>query len=78
MARINFLQAICILDFYHAAEHLSLLSDSLYGDDTERAKSQAKLGETCSWRTASRTPWPRNGRMNLRNFPVMHPPAPDV
>lgn len=43
VARINFPQATCILDFYHAAEHLSLLSGSLYGADPQRAKSQAKL-----------------------------------
>lgn len=43
VARINFPQATCILDFYHAAEHLSLLSEALYGADPERAKSQAGL-----------------------------------
>lgn len=43
VARINFPQALCILDFYHAAEHLSLLAQALYGADPQRCKIQAKL-----------------------------------
>jgi hypothetical protein len=31
------------LDFYHAAEHLSLLAQALYGADPQRCKTQAKL-----------------------------------
>lgn len=40
LARINFPQATCILDFYHAAEHLGTLADSLYGADTRKSKSR--------------------------------------
>lgn len=43
VARINFPQAICILDFYHACEHLSLLAQALYSADAPRAQSQAKI-----------------------------------
>ena len=43
VARINFPQAICILDFYHAAEHLSLLAEALYCADPPRLQSQAKI-----------------------------------
>jgi hypothetical protein len=43
VARINFPQAICILDFYHAGEHLSMLAEALYGTDTPRVQSQAKI-----------------------------------
>lgn len=42
LARVNFPQATCILDFYHAAEHLGTLADSLYGADTAKSKSRAK------------------------------------
>ncbi len=31
LARINFPTAICILDYYHACEHLSLLTEALSG-----------------------------------------------
>lgn len=43
VARINFPQAICILDFYHAGEHLSMLADALYGADPPRVQSQAEI-----------------------------------
>ncbi len=43
VARINFPQAICILDFYHASEHLSLLAQALYSADAQRVQSQAKI-----------------------------------
>jgi hypothetical protein len=38
LARLNFPGAICILDFYHAAEHLQLLSNALYGEGSAQAK----------------------------------------
>src|ERR1022692_4335015 len=38
VARINFPQAICILDYYHAAEHLALLANALYGEGTPESK----------------------------------------
>lgn len=38
VARINFPKAICILDYYHAAEHLATLADALYGEATPEAK----------------------------------------
>ena len=46
LARINFPQAICILDFYHAGEHLSVLAEALYSADPPRVQSQAKTGRT--------------------------------
>lgn len=42
LARVNFPQATCILDFYHAAEHLGTLAESLYAADTSKSKSRAK------------------------------------
>lgn len=41
LARVNFPQATCILDFYHAAEHLGSLADSLYGTASSKSKSRA-------------------------------------
>ena len=38
LARINFHSAICILDFYHATEHLKLLADAIHGEGTTQAK----------------------------------------
>ena len=38
LARLNFHGAICILDFYHATEHLMLLAEALYGEDTPQAR----------------------------------------
>lgn len=47
LARINFPTAVCILDFYHAAEHLAQLADALYGEGTVKAKQQFRR-----WRRA--------------------------
>ena len=38
LARLNFHGAICILDFYHATEHLLLLANALYGEGSSSAK----------------------------------------
>jgi len=43
LARLNFPGAICILDYYHACEHLSLLSVALYGEGTALAKRRYRL-----------------------------------
>jgi hypothetical protein len=43
LARLNFPGAICILDYYHACEHLSLLSAALYGEATALAKRRYRL-----------------------------------
>jgi hypothetical protein len=43
LARLNFPAAICILDYYHACEHLSLLSVALYGEGTALAKRRYRL-----------------------------------
>ena len=40
VARVNFPGATCILDFYHAGEHLLALTTALYGQDTAQAKAQ--------------------------------------
>lgn len=38
LARIHFPGAICILDYYHACEHLNLLANALYGENSPLAK----------------------------------------
>jgi len=38
LARLNFPDAIYILDFYHALEHLTLLTNALFGEDSTPAK----------------------------------------
>ena len=43
LARLNFPGAICILDYYHACEHLNLLSAALYGEGTALAKRRYRL-----------------------------------
>ncbi len=47
LARVNFPTAICILDYYHACEHLSLLSQALYGEGTPLAQRRFR-----QWRKA--------------------------
>jgi hypothetical protein len=47
LARINFPKAICILDYYHACEHLTLLASALYGEGSARAKKRYR-----QWRKA--------------------------
>ncbi len=47
LARINFPGAICILDYYHACEHLNLLTQDLYGEGSTLAKKQYRR-----WRKA--------------------------
>lgn len=47
LARINFPEAICILDYYHACEHLALLSQALYGEGSPLAKKRFR-----QWRKA--------------------------
>src|SRR5690606_33708913 len=43
LARVNFPQAVCILDFFHAVEHLGTLAEAIYGVGTPQACKQAKL-----------------------------------
>jgi hypothetical protein len=38
VARVNFAGAVCILDYYHACEHLMLLASVLYGEGSSLAK----------------------------------------
>jgi hypothetical protein len=40
LARVNFPMAVFILDFYHAAEHLELLAQALFGEETDQSKTQ--------------------------------------
>lgn len=42
LARVNFPQATCILDFYHAVEHLTSLAGSLYGEGSEMAAAKSR------------------------------------
>lgn len=41
---VYFPRAECVLDFYHAAEHLHSLAQTLYGDE---AKAQEAAGRWC-------------------------------
>ena len=59
VARINFPQAICILDFYHASEHLSLLAEALYSADPHACSLKPKSGGQCSERIASKKSSPK-------------------
>lgn len=43
LARVCFPFARLILDFYHAAEHVGLLTETLFGKDTPQAKQQREL-----------------------------------
>ena len=43
LARLNFPGAVCILDYYHACEHLSLLAAALYGEGTTLARRRYRL-----------------------------------
>ena len=43
LARLNFPGAVCILDYYHACEHLSLLSAAIYGEGTALARRRYRL-----------------------------------
>jgi len=43
LARLNFPGAVCILDYYHACEHLTLLSAALYGEGTALARRRYRL-----------------------------------
>jgi hypothetical protein len=47
LARINFPTAVCILDYYHACEHLTLLTQALYGEGSALAKKRYR-----QWRKA--------------------------
>jgi hypothetical protein len=47
LARLNFPNAVCILDYYHACEHLNLLSATLYGEGSPLAKRRFR-----QWRKA--------------------------
>jgi hypothetical protein len=47
LARVNFPTAVCILDYYHACEHLTLLSQALYGEGSALAKKRFR-----QWRKA--------------------------
>jgi len=47
LARVNFPDAICILDYYHACEHLQLLADALDGEGSAAAKRRFRR-----WRKA--------------------------
>jgi hypothetical protein len=47
LARLNFPKAVCILDYYHACEHLMLLASALYGEGSPLAKKRFRR-----WRKA--------------------------
>src|SRR5207253_9616015 len=47
LARFNFPTAVCILDYYHACEHLTLLTQALYGEGSALAKKRYR-----QWRKA--------------------------
>jgi hypothetical protein len=43
LARVNFSGAVLILDFYHAAQHLTGLVDALWGKESAAGKKKIKL-----------------------------------
>ena len=43
LARLNFPGAVCILDYYHACEHLSVLAAALYGEGAALTKRRYRL-----------------------------------
>src|ERR1051326_3488083 len=43
VARLNFPGAVCILDYYHACEHLNLLAAAIYGEGTPPARRHYRL-----------------------------------
>lgn len=43
VARLNFPGAVCILDYYHACEHLNLLATAIYGEGTPQARRHYRL-----------------------------------
>lgn len=43
VARLNFPGAVCILDYYHACEHLNLLAAAIDGEGTLQAKRHYRL-----------------------------------
>lgn len=43
VARLNFPGAVCILDYYHACEHLTLLATAIYGEGTPQARRHYRL-----------------------------------
>ena len=49
LARVNFPMAVCILDFYHALEHLAHLLNLVYGEGSQASKKQFAY-----WRKALR------------------------
>lgn len=53
-ARIHFPQAVQILDYYHAREHLSALAEALFPDPPE---SEAQIKEWVEWLDGDRVLW---------------------
>jgi hypothetical protein len=49
LGRVNFPNAIAILDYYHAREHLTLLVEALAGKDTPAAAHLIKRWESWLW-----------------------------
>jgi hypothetical protein len=47
LARLNFPNAVCILDYYHACEHLMRLAEALYGEGSALVKKRFR-----QWRKA--------------------------
>jgi len=47
LARINFPKAVCILDYYHACQHLMLMASALYGEGSPVARKHFRR-----WRKA--------------------------
>lgn len=43
LARLNFPGAVCILDYYHACEHLNLLAAAIYGEGAAQARRRYRL-----------------------------------
>ena len=50
VALLNFPGAVCVLDYYHACEHLSLLAAAVYGEGTPQAKRHYRLWKMATQR----------------------------
>ncbi len=54
-ARLNFPDAVQILDFYHASEHLGIITAAFWGDNCKKAKRKQKDWSKIMKRSSART-----------------------
>src|SRR5207244_4431723 len=73
LARINFPTAVCILDYYHACEHLTLLTQALYGQGSALAKKRYR-----QWRKALLKDGGRSSHRSVQSRPASPPSDPQT